>query len=635
MSRLKRYLTPIGVGLLVGSACPRPEQPSQPPSEEQPPTDAKSAPAGPEVLYRFLNQGTRKDADLLLANRWPVTRFPDVELPPSPTWTEDPFHENFWRFEFYGLRPVRHLVWAWQTTKDTRYLERLLQVMESFVAHGHDAAFAWDRHTTAFRGMSLVNIYVKLKQGAALSPQLEEGLRGKLREIGQFLQDPRNFDDDYNHGLAEAGALLLIAKNFPGFPEAPAWQATALKRLDDVLSRVLDEDGVEVEQSPFYHFYVLTGFWEIYRWAREYQIPLPPQFDQRVRQMLRYASLIVLPNGEVPLLGSSVARNVRKSQDTPRYREMAALDPGFLYVLTAGAQGTPPSETRVRFPSSGQAVLRSGFGTAEDCLLQTHVIISTGPYRTTHSHLDALAVHLYSAGRVLLTDSGLFSYELGPEYDYFHGTRAHNTVVVDGKDQHEGTARAGLSTGGTGWSYQSGEHSLYDGVVHRRAVLLLRRDLVLVVDDLTSDTPHTYEQMWHLFPGAELQVEGLKVTALAAGQPVLTVHQVLAEGLSLVQKQGETDPLEGWLSQEYEKKVPIWALRYKRQDTRARYVTVLASGELSAAPLEARASGEAGNLHVDVCVSPQEGYRVELEGLMEPGERVQVEPLSAPCGARP
>lgn len=626
MTRLKRLLPPISAGLLVGSVCVRPDPLiPEPPSEEQSPAPVPAS-SGREVLYRILDKGRLKEADLLLANRWPNARFPDVELPPSPTWTEDPFHEKFWRFDFYGLRPLRHLVWAWRTTGDVRYRDRLLQVMESFVAHGHDSPFAWDKHTAAYRGISLVNIFFKLKHGGALSPQLEEGLTARIREVGDFLLEPKNFEKDFNHGLAEAGALLLIAENFPEFPDAALWRATALQRLDGMLSSVLDEDGVEVEQSPFYHFYFMTGYWEIYRWARENSVPLLGQSEQRVRQMLRYAAFITLPNGEVPLIGASVRRNVRKSEDTPRYLEMAELDPGLKYVLTAGKAGTPPTETRTLFPSSGQAVLRSSFGTAEDFLQQTHVIFDVGPYRTNHSHLDALSVHLYSAGRVLLTDSGLFSYELGPEYDYFHGTRAHNTVVVDGKDQAEGPARAGLSAGEAGWSYQSGEHALYDGVVHRRAVLLLRRDLVLVVDDLTSATPRTYEQMWHLFAGAELRVEGLKVTALADGRPMLAVHQARPEGMELLQASGATDPLEGWLSSVYEKKVATWALRYRSQETRARYVTVLASGELAAVPLEVRASEAAGTLLVELYLPSQEGYRIALEDLMGPGERVQVEP---------
>ncbi len=585
-------------------------------------------------MYRFLDEGDRERANLLLANRWPVTRFPDVELPPSPTWTEDPFREKFWRFEFYGLRPLRHLMRAWLDTGDDRYRVRLTAVLESFVAHGHDSAFAWDKHTTAYRGMSLVNLYVKLKSRGALPPGLEQGLRERILEVGSFLHDPKNYEPDYNHGLAEAGALLLIAENFPESQAASSWRTTALARLDGLLAQVLDEDGVEVEQSPFYHFYFMTGFWEIYHWARENDVPLSPQAETRIRQMIRYAAYITLPDGNVPMLGTSVARNVRKSQDTPRYAEMAALDPAFEYALTAGRSGTPPPETRMLFPSSGQAVLRSSFGTAADFLQQTHVIVDVGPYRTLHSHLDALALQLYSAGRTLLPDSGHFSPEPGPDFDYFNSTRAHNTVVVDGRDQRVGAARAGLSTGAGGWAYQSGAHELYDGVVHRRAVLLLRRDLVLVVDDLSSATPHVYEQTWHLFPEAELRVEDLRATALesGSGRALLTLHQLMpASGLDLQWRKGRTAPLDGWYSARFEIKLPNYALHYQRKAAQAVYVTVLASGELASLPLQGGARGDTRKLEATVCLPSGAGYHVAITNLTGPGEGVTVDEVPASC----
>lgn len=607
-------------------------------------TDAPEAPSrqkvlalegpGREVMYRFLDEGDVESADHILENRWPVTRFEPVALPAELTWTENPFNEKYWRFEFYGLRPLRHLVRAWVDTGDARYRAKLIQVLEGFVQRGHASPYAWDKHTAAFRGMSLVNIYVKLKSRGALPAALDQGLREKIQEVGQFLHDPENYEGDYNHGLAQTGALLLIAENFPEFPSSPAWRATAIERLDDLLTRVLDEDGVEVEQSPFYHFYFLTGFWEVFRWANENGIELSAQAIPRIHQMLRYAAHIVLPDGEVPMVGTSVARNVRKSQDTPRYMEMAELEPGFKYVLTAGQEGAPPEQTRILFPSSGQAVLRSSFGDTTDFLAQTHLLFDVGPYRTSHSHLDALSLQLYSDGRTLLPDSGHFTNEPGPEFDYFSGTRAHNTVVVDGLDQRVGSARAGRTAGTGTWGYQSGEHTLYDGVVHKRAVLMLRRSLVVVVDELDSADDHTYEQTWHLFPDAELQTDGLTATALDSktGKPLLTIHQLSpTKGLRLQWVRGSTEPLDGWYSERFEIKVPNYSLKYRRRATRAVYITVLAAGAYAGKPLYGREWGNTQNRSLFVCVPPGLGYEVTISDVTGPKERVTVKKVLTPC----
>ncbi len=59
--------------------------------------------------------------------------------------------------------------------------------------------------------------------------------------------------------------------------------------------------------------------------------------------------------------------------------------------------------------------------------------------------------------------------------------------------------------------YQSAQHNLYDGVIHRRAIALIEDDLVLIVDNLISNIRHTYEQKFHLFPEAELETGGLTV----------------------------------------------------------------------------------------------------------------------------
>lgn len=594
------------------------------------------AAAAPEVLYGFLDEGTLEEADLLLRDLWPVPRFAPVQLSANLSWTEDPFNEKYWRFTFYGLRPTRHLLWAWRQTRDVRYRDKLLHVLQGFAERGHQSGFAWDKHTAAYRGIVLVNTYVKLQSEGSLKEPLAGRVRQRIHEVGTFLRDAKNFEKDYNHGLAQAGALLLIARNFPGFTESAEWKTTAVARLEGMLEAVLDADGVEVEQSPFYHFYFLTGFWQIYHWAHAQGIPLSRRAEERTRQMLRYATHIVAPDGEVPMIGSSVARNIRKSQDTPLYQEMAALDPHFAWVLSAGQAGTPPPETRVLFPSSGQAVLHSGWGTAKNFKMPTHVVFDVGPYRTAHSHLDALAVQYYGSGRTLLPDVGHFTNEPGSEdFDYFRGTRAHNTVVVDGGDQREGTAHAGLSAGGPpgSWAYQSGWHGLYDGVVHKRAVALLRQDLVLVIDDLASDTPHAYDQTWHLFPQADLQVDRLRTRALdpGSGKTLLTLHQLLsASSMTVGVRKAHTAPVEGWYSERFEQKLPGFTLRWRKVMKRAQFVTLIASGAFAEAVLPAAVERTAQGYVATVChPDGSRGYRLTVVNLAGPGEQARMESLSA------
>jgi hypothetical protein len=52
-----------------------------------------------------------------------------------------------------------------------------------------------------------------------------------------------------------------------------------------------------------------------------------------------------------------------------------------------------------------------------------------------HAHADALSFQLWWQGRPVVVDPGTYTYEPGADRDWFRSTRAHSTVVVDGRNQ--------------------------------------------------------------------------------------------------------------------------------------------------------------------------------------------------------
>jgi len=82
-------------------------------------------PLGLESLYADINQGEFKVADQMLADVWPARGFQPVYLPRPLTWTEDPYHDAYWRFMFYSLRYTSNLLWAYGNSGNQAYLDRL------------------------------------------------------------------------------------------------------------------------------------------------------------------------------------------------------------------------------------------------------------------------------------------------------------------------------------------------------------------------------------------------------------------------------------------------------------------------------------------------------------------------------
>jgi hypothetical protein len=331
---------------------------------------------------------------------------------------------------------------------------------------------------------------------------------------------------------------------------------------------LVDPDGVEVENSPFYHFYVMSAVMQDIEWATLHAVPIDPGFAQRVDAMLSYATLVPQPDGRLPLLGSTVTFDLR-SLNPSVYNEddINALpngltsDPAFTYIRTAGKSGTPPASRKIVFESSGQGILRSAFGSADDFGDQTHVTFNTGRWRNNHTHHDTLGLNLFASGRVLVSDSGLDTYDPGPEHDYFWGTSAHNTVTVDGQDQGSDPAqmvKTGIVATGADpdtWAYQSGVHGLYTGVTHARSVVLLEKGLVLVVDALNSATSHDYVQTWHLGSGIAADTTGPDVIGRGEdASPLILVHQALTKRISFQAVHAQANPLQRHLSLKYHDK---------------------------------------------------------------------------------
>jgi Heparinase II/III-like protein/Heparinase II/III N-terminus len=597
--------------------------------------EAVNLPFGRESIYSLVNAGNMADADALLRDVWRIPRFADVTLRGGPTWREDPYHQKYWRFYFFSLRPTTNLLWAYYRTGRTVYRDKLIAILRSYIAHDaahprEDKLGMDDPHALAFRAMVLLNFYVKLKRSGDLPANLDAPMVAAIGRIANKLQLPINYQGTNNHGFTQAIALLLVSVNLPQLATSKTWGAMARIRLHTLLSYTIDVDGVENEKSPFYHFYVLDFMLQTEDWAKANDVPLPPNFHERITSMARYATEIIWPNGEIPLLGSSV--QLRPIRSITLYRDLIARMPDFEFALTAGAQGTPPTERAILFPNSGQAILRSPIDPAAKYADNTQLLMDVGPPISEHSHHEALGVDYYSHGRDLLVDSGLNTYSHGTAYDFFHGTTAHNTISVDGRDQDGGPVRAGRTMTGDGWSYQSGMSQVYRGVTHRRSVVLLGRDLLLVVDDIAAATPHVYRQLWHLFPNARPLVTGTHAEIYDEyDNSALSITQASEPtGLAVEQYFGTTAPMQGWYSDEYGLVEPNHVIGYTATGTSTRYYTLITSGKYAGRRATVTGSGRQGDFRVDVCVGDYAGH-VTIHHQAAPGELVTVAPAKG-CG---
>ena len=177
------------------------------------------------------------------------------------------------------------------------------------------------------------------------------------------------------------------------------------------------------------------------------------------------------------------------------------------------------------FPDSGYYLLQCGHRNEVDRLSVTFDCgdLGFGPL-AAHGHADALSFTLRAFGREVFVDPGTYDYFTDRRWrDYFRGTRAHNTVVVDGQDQSQmqgpflwgrrAQARClrweACHAGGTVVGEHDGFTGSAGGVTHRRSITLdgERRE-VLVRDELRGSGRHEGSMYLHLSEDCRVRGSG-------------------------------------------------------------------------------------------------------------------------------
>lgn len=529
---------------------------------------------GREKIYAEAVDGDLAVAKLMLEqNKYDFQRNEPTTIV-NPQWNEDPYSDRYWRFNYYGLSIINDLLYANKETGDPRYIDKANEIIRDFAHTGTQVPHAWDDdHAVAFRSITLVNYWWQTRERDLLDIQVSNTILALLEQHGDFLADRSHYEASNNHGINEIAALYVLSNAFPTLPRAQEWRLLSEQRLESNLQDLVDTDGALIENSPFYHFYAMRKYWNIYTYAQQHNLPITPLLKQKIDKMVEYATYILQPNSHPPTIGASLDSQIYYNDD---YREMAQSYPELKYVLTQGEYGKKPAKRNVFYADMGQAIMRSDFG--RDFTQQTHVIFQAADFRSAHSHLDALSLTVTEGNQRLLVDPGLYAYEPSAVTDYFQGTSAHNTVMVDGKNQHKGPAELMSYAEGSDFATATGAHELYEGVTHSRSVSYVDKKTIVVIDNLVSESDHTYTQLFHFAPGAQVRSENsgvVRATYPGRKQPV-TIRQILPvhDATELVTDRQEA-PVGGLCSDEYKTLLTCTQVNFEKTGKSATFVTVI------------------------------------------------------------
>jgi hypothetical protein len=558
------------------------------------------------------------DADALLQDTFTFQRATGT-VPRTPqgrlNWAyRGPYGDSEWGWFLNRHHHLRSLLDAYQQTGDRAYVQCINDHLQDWITWERPGSVA--KFQAGWRGMEVAHrvgrwasLFYQLQEEEALTPATRILMLASLHQHAWYLRHLHAWGANWI--INEMKGLALVALCWPEFKRATHWLDYASDRLFKEMQWQVHPDGVHKELTSHYHLAALRNFQDVADLLTLAERPLPQTFRTRLEQMWNYLAYSLRPDGYGGLNNDSDLDFNR-----PLVAKMALVydRPDWTYIASNGEAGIPPAQDSVAFPWAGQVVSRSGWDAAAHW-----AFFDLGPMGIYyHIHNDKLHLSLAAHGRDLLVDSGRYSYVRGKFWQYFRGSASHNVILIDGQGQgfdrrewrqpmanYRLTPEFDFAKG----TFNGGYCNLRGRASHTRAVIYLRDAYWLVVDHIDSDRPRQIQPLWHFHPDCTVVAAEDSVMTLdpEVGNLRITPCGSLPWQVEIVA--GQTKPVQGWWSREYNHKVPnptaIYSASIPATATFA-WVMTTAVGPLPPVRVQAVPTAPPGWMHLKVEIDGQD-----------------------------
>lgn len=487
-----------------------------------------------------------------------VPRLPEGRL----KWDyKGPENDMEWAWALNRHYPTLYLLSDWVKNGNPEYLKYIDQFTKDWIISSwpypakKSSTAMWRGLEVSFRVKMWARVFYELWDTHLISPATKLLILSSLPEHADYA---RNYHAQGNWLTMEISGLATVASNWPEYKQSPAWMKYAIETMVASMKEQVYPDGVQTELTSHYHHVALSNFSLFADLCQKSNIQLPEYYTKTLENMTGYLAQTMRPDG------FGLLNNDADLDDNREFVLKAAQKynhPDWEFIASNGKSGTKPAgEPSYIFPWAGQLISRSGF----DADAQWS-FFDIGPWGTGHQHNDKLHLSVSAFGRDLLVDAGRFAYqgEVARKFrKYATGSFGHNVVLVDGKGQAAGVARAeaplasDLYTITPEYDYGSGTFDQFSGVggkfSHTRSMVFVRGKFWVVVDQLQTDRPRQIETLWHWHPSCNVETETSGIVRTNNDRGNLEIIPVGNPdwNVSMVKGQ-ETPTIQGWYSKMY------------------------------------------------------------------------------------
>jgi hypothetical protein len=313
-----------------------------------------------------------------------------------------------WNFKKHGLLWTYNLNYFDFLNQENVKKTEGLAIIGSFLANTDDKSVGFEPFPISLRLINWVKFFIK-------NGINEPCFRAEIRRAATILTDKLEFHILGNH-LLENGFGLLFAAFF-------LKNENFLKIAEKILATELDEqirpDGGHFENSPMYHQIMLFRVLDCLNLVKSnphFGQNLRPIFEEKAAKMCGWLEHFTFKNGQIPMVNDAAPNIAPTTENLLFYAKKWQIEPIF----------------KQKTFELGYRMFRFG---SYECLIDAAEIAPD--YQPGHAHSDSLNFLLTIKNQPILVDSGISTYEKNDVRQSERSTRAHNTLMVENREQTE------------------------------------------------------------------------------------------------------------------------------------------------------------------------------------------------------
>ncbi len=492
----------------------------------------------------FLASGFKPRKDV---PAWPI------KLPID--WDTDPFDDRNWRFQLHAWRLIDPYLRAYHRNKDKAELDKAVEIIADWydfhIDQKQTSGMQWYDMSTGLRAMKLAWLWGEIGDN---NTDINENDQAKIKRLME-IHIEKLLDQELlstgNHGYFQLVGLRLLCNNKDFSTSCKNEEEYNDRNIMVLLKNQFTAQGIHRENAPYYHHFALNTLNKL-----NVEALYGSQIAETVQQANKLTPWMLHPDKSFARIGDSEGKLNLKTQ------------------ISDKPQTINDSEVLIGdFIDSGYFILRTPMDTPVEKATQLFISGTSNLEYDGHKHADELSFELFHKGKLVILDSGKYSYNDNPHRKYVLSAQAHNTLSLE---NIRVSRRDVEGSGSKLSSYKNDENIItVNGSVTRPGLFTQKRtfkispfDKIIISDTFTSHVPWTeklknfsldtvFTSNLHLHP--ELKVNKSSDRSITVDD--YANIELITTDCKLNVVTGQKDPLLGWASFAYNEIGPTTVLQ--------------------------------------------------------------------------